>query len=225
MKLLLLSRGDDEYCLIVEDDLELSPFWYVWLKKAWKNYRQRDDIAGITLSRQYMMVKKPDHNVEIVNEHRPFLYKLVGTWAFAPHPRHWREFLDWFNSLDSDAFDPYVRGLATSDWLHQHTAQGRRHMTWEQWHVYYCQHHGQFTLYLNLPDRMTMAANWMEHGVHTRGSARKRDFPLLDYCAIQLQASVIWVFSREHIYSCTFPFNQQLNTFVPHNSLRLILNI
>ncbi len=45
-------------------------------------------------------------------------------------PRRWREFLDWFHSVDSDSFDPFVPGLATSDWLHQHTAMGKRHMTW-----------------------------------------------------------------------------------------------
>ena len=44
--------------------------------------------------------------------------------------RRWREFLDWFHSVDSDSFDPFVPGLATSDWLHQHTAMGKRHMTW-----------------------------------------------------------------------------------------------
>lgn len=43
-------RSDDEYCFIVEDDLELSQFWYVWLRKAWRAYRNRDDVAGITLS-------------------------------------------------------------------------------------------------------------------------------------------------------------------------------
>jgi hypothetical protein len=40
------------------------------------------------------MFKKPErHDLEILNDHRPFLYKLVGTWAYSPHPRRWREFL------------------------------------------------------------------------------------------------------------------------------------
>ena len=43
-------RSDDEYCFIVEDDLELSPFWFVWLREAWRVYHHRDDVAGITLS-------------------------------------------------------------------------------------------------------------------------------------------------------------------------------
>ena len=51
-KLLFLFHafeGDDEYCIIIEDDLEMSPFWYTWLKKAWLKYGDREDISGIAL--------------------------------------------------------------------------------------------------------------------------------------------------------------------------------
>lgn len=126
-------KPDDEYCIIIEDDLEMSPFWYTWLKKSWLKYGDRPDVAGIALQRQFLMFKKNDagnENKEIINDYKPFLYKLVGTWAFSPHPKHWREFLDWFNSIDHDNFDPYVRGLVTSDWLHIHNNMGKRHMTW-----------------------------------------------------------------------------------------------
>ena len=134
------------------------------------------------------MLKKPERSdMEIINDHQPFLYKLVGTWAFSPHPKHWREFLDWFNSVDNEKFDPYVPGLATSDWLHMHTAQGRRHMTWEQWHVYYCEHHNQFTLYINLPKQNVLCSNWREAGVHARRSFNSKDYPTLYFCDIHLQ--------------------------------------
>ena len=42
-------KPDYEYCIIIEDDIEMSPFWYTWLKKSWSNYRHRDDIFGIAL--------------------------------------------------------------------------------------------------------------------------------------------------------------------------------
>ena len=44
------ATDDGSYCLILEDDLELSPFWFTWLRKAWIKYGHREDIAGITLS-------------------------------------------------------------------------------------------------------------------------------------------------------------------------------
>jgi len=39
-------KPDDEYCIIIEDDLEMSPFWYTWLKKAWLKYGHRTDMAA-----------------------------------------------------------------------------------------------------------------------------------------------------------------------------------
>ena len=81
------------------------------------------------------MIKKPERSdLIIVNENKPFLYKFVGTWGYAPHPKRWREMLDWFYSLENpDEFDPYVPGLATSDWLHMHTSMNKRHMTWVEY--------------------------------------------------------------------------------------------
>ena len=179
------ERG--EHAIIVEDDLELAPGWFSWLRKARLSYRHRSDLAGIALSRQFLMLKKPETNKEILNDHKPFLYKLVGTWAFSPHPQQWAAFLAWFRSLDSETFDPYVPGMITSDWLHIHTKQGRRHMTWEQWHVYYSQHHGLYTLYLNLPAREVLVNNWSEAGVHSKTSPGRPDYNLVEGCPVQLQ--------------------------------------
>jgi len=183
------ATDDGSYCLILEDDLELSPFWFTWLRKAWIKYGHREDIAGITLSRQYMMIKKPERTDLIIkNEHKPFLYKFVGTWGYAPHPKRWREMLDWFYSLENpDGFDPYVKGLATSDWLHMHTSMRKRHMTWEQWHIYHSEHHGLYTMYITLPRKRSLCSNWREAGLHMVRSFNRVDFPALEYCSIELQ--------------------------------------
>ena len=57
----------------------------------------------------------------------------------------------------------------------------------EQWHIYYSNKHELYTLYLNLPGRASLLSNWREAGVHARGSANAKDYPTLDYCAIQLE--------------------------------------
>ena len=43
--------------MIIEDDLELSPQWFSWLRRAWLTYGHRTDLAGVALSRQYMVVQ------------------------------------------------------------------------------------------------------------------------------------------------------------------------
>ena len=50
-----------------------------------------------------------------------------------------------------------------------------------------CEHHNQYTMYINLPDSYVLASNWREAGVHNRRSLNSKDYPTLDYCAIQLQ--------------------------------------
>ena len=61
-----VPRPDDEFALIVEDDLELSPYWFTWLRKAWRKYRDREDIAGITLSVRKGRRDCNDDNVAIM---------------------------------------------------------------------------------------------------------------------------------------------------------------
>ena len=71
----------------------------------------------------------------------------------------------------------------------RHTWQGRRHMTWEQWHVYHSEHNGLFTMYLNLPEREVLACNWSEAGVHSKTSPNRPDFVLAKGCPIQVGAA------------------------------------
>ncbi len=76
--------------------------------------------------------------------------------------------------------------MISSDWLHIHTRQGRRHMTWVQWHIYYSHQHDLFTLYVNLPRGEALASNWQEAGVHSKTSPGRPDYPLLTSCPIQV---------------------------------------
>lgn len=53
--------------------------------------------------------------------------------------------------------------------------------------MYYSEHHHLYTMYVNLPNSYVLASNWREAGVHNRQSFNRKDYPTLDYCAIQLQ--------------------------------------
>ena len=79
------SPQDNERAIIFEDDIEVSPQWYLWLIKAWEEYGERDDLAGISLQRQTLVPQKPHKQMEIVNDNEPFLYRLVGSIGFSPH--------------------------------------------------------------------------------------------------------------------------------------------
>ena len=164
---------DNERAIILEDDVELSTQWYKWLKRAWEANGERDDLAGISLQRQTLVPQKPHKQIEIVNNHKPFLYRLVGSIGFSPHWKHWRAFLNWIDSVDTSTVDVKTPGLITSDWM---DTLDRRHM-WTQYFIWFCKQHDLYTLYINLPKEKTLAAHMREKGEHY-GRTEGRDFAL-----------------------------------------------
>ena len=75
-----------ERAIILEDDIELSPAWYTWLKDAWAKYKDHDSVMGISLCRETRIMKVPpgaNYKREIVNNNNPYLYKFVGTWGYS----------------------------------------------------------------------------------------------------------------------------------------------
>ena len=159
--------------VIFEDDTEVSPVWYKWLKSAWSVYHKSTHIAGISLQKQQLIPKIPNERRFIINNHQPFLYKLVGSIGFSPHPRQWRAFIDWVSHIDVAHHDMDVPGLITSQWW---KALDKKHI-WTQCFIFFCEKHNLYTLYVTLPNNTTLTAHWQEKGEHSQTSLG-RDFVL-----------------------------------------------
>ena len=177
-----MPRDIDAHSIVLEDDVELSSKWYIWLKEAWKKYGHRDDLAGISLQRQTLIPQKPTVMREIVNGHEVFLYPLLGSIGFSPHPKHWIAFMNWIGSINVDTFDVFVPGLVTSDWW---KIVNKRSM-WTQHFIYFCIKHSLYTMYINLPKGETLCAHHREKGEHY-GASVGRDFPLAKDVALKFQ--------------------------------------
>ena len=92
-----------ERALILEDDVELSPFWYVGLVRLWAAYGARSDVAGVSLQHQRTVMVQPSigHVKVDFSEKGAFLYRLVGSIGFSPEPTKWRAFLEWAKSVNT----------------------------------------------------------------------------------------------------------------------------
>ena len=167
-------KSSKEQAIIFEDDIVVSPLWYRWLKRAWQAYSNTSDLAGISLMRQTLVPKGRAKTMEIVNNNEPFLYKLVGSTGFSPHPEHWKTFTDWIHSVDYKTVNVFVPGLVTSNWWRGQLSKTRM---WTQHFIYFCNKHKLYTLYINLPGGKTLAANMREAGAHYDGT-KGADFPL-----------------------------------------------
>jgi hypothetical protein len=169
-----VSPNEQGRVLILEDDVDVSHEWYRWLKQAWKTYGNRTDISGITLYRQTLIPKYPTKLVEIVNNHEPFLYSLVGSIGFSPHPKQWSKFLHWSQKeIDIETFNFSIPNIVYTYWW---SAGNRRNM-WTQNFIYFNILNNLYTLHINLPNNKTLVSDMREKGVHFP-STFGRDFIL-----------------------------------------------
>ena len=177
------DNNKDRHAIILEDDLEVSPVWYQWVKRAWDTYQDATDMAGISLNRQDLIPDKSVKNFSIVNDHKPFLYKLVGSQGYSPHPAVWQQFLDFCATVDLDKFAADVPGLITSEWYSKLPKRGM----WTQLFIYFCEQHNLYNLYVTLPDEKALVTHWREIGEHFQ-KAGGPDFALAEAVSYEFPA-------------------------------------
>eukprot|EP00177_Eucheuma_denticulatum_P002000 GFKZ01003567.1.p1 GENE.GFKZ01003567.1~~GFKZ01003567.1.p1 ORF type:complete len:496 (-),score=50.33 GFKZ01003567.1:484-1971(-) len=161
--------------LILEDDLEVSRFYYRWLKEAKRRYGDRADVFGYTLQRGTLRANATGfgrRGIKVAEGEGAFLYLLLGSWGYMPQDEVWREFRHWFHRQSCvRGFRPYVEGLLPTKWYKK---QEKQRSMWTMWHIYYAEMRGLYTVYANLKGGKTLAANWREPGLHFKGGGEGR---------------------------------------------------
>lgn len=182
------SSASNAGAVLLEDDLEVSPQYYRWLRGARAAYGMRDDVFGYTLQRGTLRANATGfgrRGIKVRPSEKAFLYRLVGSWGYAPEAGQWMRFREWFHEASCrSGYHPYVEGLLPTKW-YQKQEKGRT--MWSMWHVKFADEQGLYSVYANLGGERTLAANWREPGLHFRRSDRKkasgvtkrRDFELL----------------------------------------------
>lgn len=84
-----------EICMILEDDLRVSPMAYRFVKAVHRAMAMAPNFAGVTIQTDERMVFVPNPNGVTLNAPKSdsiFMYKGFGTWGFSPEPELWRNF-------------------------------------------------------------------------------------------------------------------------------------
>ncbi|KAK2140363.1 hypothetical protein LSH36_1380g00014 [Paralvinella palmiformis] len=165
--------GTNELALFLEDDLSVSPYAYRWLRAVHEKYGSRNDIAGYTLQGEGVANANNRRPINRPKIETVFLFKLLGSWGYAPHPKSWMNFQDWYHDVKRDAnFHPYVPKATTiTGWYQMFERQNRQDTMWTMWHVYYCEKYNMFTVFANIQavtknSNIILAANRNEPGLH-----------------------------------------------------------
>ena len=141
-------HGTTEIGVIIEDDIDVSKFFFRFLKSAREFYSDHTDISGICLNDRHVLIvngpqrskqlRRPPERTDVV-----LLYGFFCTWGFAPDPDYWRGFQYWFQEVSSNkSYNPDLKGIE----LHR------------MWYDLYSKHH--------MLDSMIHEAYFMQYSVN-----------------------------------------------------------
>jgi hypothetical protein len=140
------------YAFVVEDDMTVSPFYYIYLKKLLMEYRYGSHvdkhIYGISFQKQRFVpgLGSGVKLANVFNGNQPYLYRLVGTWGQVLFPEHWREFREYFDRrrFSNPDTKPYLSGLLSNEWYKK---SGEK--LWTPWIIRWAIVKDYYNLYAN----------------------------------------------------------------------------
>ncbi|KAK6936899.1 hypothetical protein RJ641_033929 [Dillenia turbinata] len=171
--------SDDEFAFVVEDDLEVSPLYYKFLKNLITNYYYNDSnfspsIYGASLQRPRFVPGKHGNKLQVDSGTRLFLYQLVGTWGQLLFPKPWKEFRLWYDVHKTKGIKPLLPGMVTTGWYKK---LGER--IWTPWFIKFVHSRGYFNIYTNFLQERALSISHRDAGVNY-GKTVGPDSNLLD---------------------------------------------
>ncbi|KAF3782887.1 hypothetical protein EJ110_NYTH33489 [Nymphaea thermarum] len=158
--------SDDEFAFVVEDDLELSPVYYRYLKKLIAAYYYdrsnfNPSIYGASLQRPRFVAGKHGNKLQLDDDTHIFLYQIVGTWGQLLFPKPWKEFRLWYDTHKLKNIQPILMGMVTTGWYKR---MGER--IWTPWFIKFIHTRGYYNIYTNLLQERALSVSHREAGVN-----------------------------------------------------------
>ncbi|KAK9895275.1 hypothetical protein P389DRAFT_154079 [Cystobasidium minutum MCA 4210] len=189
--------NNDTYGVLLEDDVEVSPLFYSWLKFTILYYRygtramrrQSERLYGISLYQPKNIELRPEGRRKF-DAHKlleevglpptlPYLSQIPCSWGAVYFPEHWREFHQFLSIRLSEAAldlsDPIVPNIRSNRWPN----------SWKRYLIELVYLRGYSMLYPNYADFKSLSTNHLEQGTHVKDEAqaqKRRDLfevPLL----------------------------------------------
>lgn len=132
--------SDHEYAILVDENVELSPMFYKWVKYTILRYRYSSEggesaasaMFGISLyspriaenDEEGRRLFKPGEILKLngFDEHLPYLYQSATSYGALYFPEHWREFHDYITARVADQSKKQLQNITvpharSSRWL------------------------------------------------------------------------------------------------------------
>ncbi|ORZ19578.1 hypothetical protein BCR42DRAFT_323265 [Absidia repens] len=180
-------RSNDDYAVLLEDDISVSPLFYTWAKYNILKYRYGDEkhqqqqqqqhIYGISLYSPrnvelHLVGRRPfDPNQVLADTgypaRTPYASQIPCSWGAVYFPEHWREFHQFLSAQLED--------LATNQYLNISLPMSRSDRWKKSWKKYFIQLvylRGYVMIYPNFQSYESFATNHLEMGTHVKSEKR-----------------------------------------------------
>ncbi|KAI3461420.1 hypothetical protein Pfo_018083 [Paulownia fortunei] len=163
--------SDDDFGLLLEDDIEVSPYYYLWIKYTLLAYHYDPQVSLPELSsislytpRLVEVVKeRPKWNAteffKRIHPNTPYLHQLPCSWGAVFFPKQWREFYVYMNmrfTEDAKQNPVQIPKSRTNGWQ----------ASWKKFMIDMMYLRGYVSLYPNFPNQASFSTNHMEPGAH-----------------------------------------------------------
>ena len=158
--------------LVLEDDVQVSPRFYAWVKPLIERYAVRQHhsrLFGIGLEAVKapvgVTVTQPHGSLDthkLLGARHLYLYQQLCSWGTILFPSVWTEFLDWFHNQPANA-TPCVPTLESNRWWARNPGS-----VWTAWFHRFAYERGVYGLYVNFPGARgaALSNNSREAGEH-----------------------------------------------------------
>ncbi|CAG8667856.1 10605_t:CDS:2, partial [Racocetra persica] len=172
---------NNDYAFIFEDDIEVSPFFYIWAKYTILKYRYGPDrifsnrMFGVSLyNSKHIELTLPKHtkfNAALVldsakyNRRSPYLSQIPCSWGSVLFPEIWREFHHY---ISVRLKNPNLQDINIPE-----SRSNRWHNSWKRYFIELVYLRGYVMLYPNYINFVSLSTNHHEKGVHVHKETRK----------------------------------------------------
>lgn len=153
----------NNYGLLLEDDLEVSPYYYAWLRTMHSmvhasSFSHR--VFGISLYTPRVIETTNPFQKYYPDAELPgtaYLHQLPCSWGALQFPGPWMRFHTYMSHrlLQNSSFYT-VPGSRTNGWT----------KSWKKFYIEFAHANGLFMVYPNFPNQTSFSTNHLESGVH-----------------------------------------------------------
>ena len=154
-----------EWIIVLEDDLIVSPNFYIYAKQAVKYYRDDDRIAGISLYRHSRNVLANRSFQPRDSKYDVYFMQFAQSWGQVWMREAWEKFLDWYGENDGEDLKAIDFPARISNWAKS---------SWLKYHIKYCVETNRFFVY---PYR-SLSTCFADVGEHQKAASTIFQIPL-----------------------------------------------